>query len=70
MMAWEAAAFAAVLLSFGVAALLIALSRAFQYKELEQWAKAEMIFALSTVFITALLVAASTAAMPQPLAVP
>ncbi len=59
-MAWETAAFAAVLLSFGVAALLIALSRAFQYKELEQWAKAEMIFALSTVFIAALLVALFT----------
>ncbi len=48
---WMAVSLLIVLLSFSLSAVAIMLSRAFSNKSLEQWAKAEMIFAISTFLI-------------------
>ncbi|MEW5996198.1 MAG: hypothetical protein AB1657_01230 [Candidatus Micrarchaeota archaeon] len=47
-MDWMQVSLVVVLLSFSLSAVMIMLSRLFQNKNLEQWAKAEMIFAFST----------------------
>ena len=48
---WQAISVLIVLLSFSLSAVAIMLSRAFSNKGLEQWAKAEMVFAISTFLI-------------------
>lgn len=45
---WQSISVLIVLLSFSLSAVAIMLSRAFSNKGLEQWAKAEMVFAIST----------------------
>lgn len=45
---WVSVSILIVLLSFSLSAIAIMLSRAFSNKALEQWAKAEMVFAFST----------------------
>ena len=57
---WQAASIAAVALSFAVSGILIGFSRIFAYKELEQWAKAEMVFAVSTLLLVFMLIALFT----------
>ncbi|NYZ60808.1 hypothetical protein H0O01_03890 [Candidatus Micrarchaeota archaeon] len=45
---WQVLSVIIVLLSFSLSAVMIMLSRVFSNKGLEQWAKAEMVFAIST----------------------
>ncbi len=48
---WQISSLLIVLLSFSLSAILIMLSRLFSNKMLEQWAKGEMIFAISTLLL-------------------
>ncbi len=51
MESWETITIIAVLLSFAISAVMIMFSRLFQLPALEQWAKAEMVFTISTVVL-------------------
>jgi hypothetical protein len=51
MESWETITIIAVLLSFAISGIMIMFSRLFQLPALEQWAKAEMVFSLSTVIL-------------------
>jgi hypothetical protein len=55
-MAWESIAFIAVGLSALLAAMMVMFSRLFGIPSLEQWAKAELVFSLSTLFLVAFLI--------------
>lgn len=48
---WQVLSLLVVLLSFALSALLIMFSRLFSNKMLEQWAKGEMVFAVSTLLL-------------------
>ncbi|MFA5412818.1 MAG: hypothetical protein WC350_05740 [Candidatus Micrarchaeia archaeon] len=60
MMDWVLLTIIIVLLSFSLSALMIVLSRAFSNKGLEQWAKGEMVFAVSTFFLAVFFIALFT----------
>lgn len=64
MMAWQAIAAVAVGLSVSLAAIMVMVSRLFGVPSLEQWAKAEMVFSLSTLFLVAFLIVTVEAVEP------
>ncbi len=61
MMDWVMLTMLVVLLSFSLSALMIALSRVFSSKGLEQWAKGEMVFAVSTFLLAVFFIGLFTA---------
>jgi hypothetical protein len=61
MMDWVMISIIIVLLSFSLSALMIMLSRVFSNKGLEQWAKGEMVFAISTFLLAVFLIGLFTA---------
>jgi hypothetical protein len=64
MMAWETIAIVAVGLSALLAAIMVMFSRLFGVPSLEQWAKAEMVFSISTLFLVLFLVVTVAAVEP------
>lgn len=51
MESWETITILAVFLSFAISAVMVMFSRLFQLPALEQWAKGEMVFTISTVVL-------------------